>query len=55
MASEKRLGSLPQAQTMGEAGIQDFLADNLIGLVAPKGPPPEVMNKLAIAAKVKID
>ncbi|CAG9184803.1 hypothetical protein LMG32289_05742 [Cupriavidus pampae] len=51
VASDKRVKSLPEAPTMIEAGIQDFRADNLFGLVAPKGTPPAVIEKLAAATK----
>lgn len=51
VASDQRVKSLPEAQTMGEAGIQDFRANNLFGLVAPKGTPPAVIEKLAAATK----
>lgn len=54
VASEKRVSSLPEAQTMGEAGIQDFRANNLFGLVAPKGTPPAVVKKLAAAARAVV-
>jgi len=51
VASEQRVKSLPDAPTMGEAGIADFRANNLFGLVAPKGTPPAVIEKLAAATK----
>ncbi|WP_342050225.1 MULTISPECIES: Bug family tripartite tricarboxylate transporter substrate binding protein [unclassified Cupriavidus] len=51
VASDKRVKSLPEAPTMIEAGIQDFRADNLFGLVAPKGTPPAVIEKLAAATR----
>ncbi|CAG9179492.1 tripartite tricarboxylate transporter substrate binding protein [Cupriavidus respiraculi] len=51
VASEQRLESLPEAKTMAEAGIKDFRADNLFGLVAPKGTPAPVVKKLAAAVK----
>ncbi len=51
MASDQRLSSLPDAQTVSEAGIRDFRADNLFGLVAPKGTPPQVIKQLSSAMK----
>lgn len=51
VASEQRVKSLPDAQTMSEAGIADFRANNLFGLVAPKGTPQAVIDRLAAAAK----
>ncbi len=51
VASDQRLSSLPDAQTVSEAGIRDFRADNLFGLVAPKGTPPQVIKQLSSAMK----
>ncbi|AJG23985.1 Bug family tripartite tricarboxylate transporter substrate binding protein [Cupriavidus basilensis] len=51
VASEHRLSALPDAQTVTEAGIRDFRADNLFGLVAPKGTPPQVLKQLSTAMK----
>ncbi|WP_231401604.1 MULTISPECIES: Bug family tripartite tricarboxylate transporter substrate binding protein [Cupriavidus] len=51
VASERRVSSLPDAPTVAESGIPDFRADNLFGLVAPKGTPPQVVKQLAAAMK----
>ncbi|WP_423200178.1 MULTISPECIES: Bug family tripartite tricarboxylate transporter substrate binding protein [unclassified Cupriavidus] len=51
VASDQRVKSLPDAPTMTEAGIRDFRANNLFGLVAPKGTPPAIVEKLAAATK----
>ncbi|MWL89808.1 tripartite tricarboxylate transporter substrate binding protein [Cupriavidus sp. SW-Y-13] len=51
VASEQRVKLLPDVPTMGEAGVSDFRANNLFGLVAPKGTPPAVIEKLAAASK----
>ncbi|GAA0800101.1 tripartite tricarboxylate transporter substrate binding protein [Cupriavidus gilardii] len=54
VASERRVGSLPEAPTMAEAGIRDFGVNNLFGLVAPKGTPPAVVQKLAAATRAAL-
>ncbi|WP_420991631.1 Bug family tripartite tricarboxylate transporter substrate binding protein [Cupriavidus sp. 30B13] len=51
VASEHRVSSLPDAPTVAESGIRDFRADNLFGLVAPKGTPPQVVKQLAAVMK----
>lgn len=51
VASEKRVNSLPDIQTMGEAGIADFGVNNVFGLVAPRGTPAAVVKKLADATR----
>lgn len=51
VASEKRVSSLPDAPTMGESGVRDFGVNNLFGLVAPKGTPPAVVQKLTAALR----
>jgi tripartite-type tricarboxylate transporter receptor subunit TctC len=42
----KRSPLLPNVPTMQEEGVQDYEAVGWLGLVAPKGTPPEIVNKL---------
>ena len=57
VSSSRRVSSLPNVPTMEEAGVRGYAADNLFGVVAPKGTPPEVVQKLAkaIEGAVKSD
>lgn len=47
VTSAQRMASLPQVPTMMEAGVDKFEADQWLGLLAPKGTPSEVVQKLA--------
>jgi tripartite-type tricarboxylate transporter receptor subunit TctC len=42
----KRLPSLPEVPTMAELGYPQATISNWLGLIAPKGTPPEVVRKL---------
>jgi len=46
VTSEKRLPSLPGVPTMAELGYPQATVSNWLGLIAPKGTPPEVVRKL---------
>lgn len=46
VASNTRLPLLPNLPTMSEAGVGDFDMDQWIGLLAPEGTPPAVIDKL---------
>lgn len=46
IASPKRLEQLPKVPTMIEAGVKDFDTEQWIGLLAPKGTPPELVKRL---------
>ena len=48
VTSPQRMPGLPQVPTMAEAGVQDFEVDQWLGLLAPKGTPPAVIDKLVI-------
>jgi len=50
-AANKRSGVFPDVPTMAEAGMPDFDTSLWIGLVAPAGTPPPVIEKLAGAAQ----
>lgn len=43
--AEKRVASLPDLQTMAEAGVPDQEADTLTGIVMPAGTPKEIVDK----------
>jgi tripartite-type tricarboxylate transporter receptor subunit TctC len=46
VTSAQRMPGLPQVPTMAEAGLDKFEADQWLGLLAPKGTPPAVIDKL---------
>ena len=46
VTSEKRLPSLPDVPTMAELGYPQVTLSNWLGLIAPKGTPPDVVRKL---------
>lgn len=54
VASSKRVGSLPNVPTVQESGVPGFAAENLFGIVAPKGTPPAIVNALAKAIEAAI-
>ncbi len=45
----KRSGTLPEVPTMDEAGIKGYEATIWLGLMAPKGTPPVIVNRLNAA------
>jgi len=47
--TRERLPVLPDTPTMNEAGIDDFVVSFWSGILAPKGTPPEIINKLDAA------
>ncbi|MGC1780038.1 MAG: tripartite tricarboxylate transporter substrate binding protein [Xanthobacteraceae bacterium] len=51
IAAEKRSDLLPDVPTMAEAGVPDFNTPLWFGLLAPKGTPRPLVDKLAAAAK----
>ena len=46
VASKARIPQLPDLPTVSEAGLPGFEADSWNGLFAPRGTPPEVINRL---------
>jgi tripartite-type tricarboxylate transporter receptor subunit TctC len=46
VSSSKRLAALPDVPTMAESGYHGFEADQWYGLVAPAGPPADVVARL---------
>ena len=55
MASEKRIGILPDVPTFAEGGFPNFMASSWVGFFVPEKTPPDVVAKLhdAIDAVVK--
>jgi tripartite-type tricarboxylate transporter receptor subunit TctC len=50
IAQPKRAGIMPELPTMDEAGMPGFDAGIWIGLLAPAGTPPDIIDKLSKAA-----
>jgi len=48
VSSPQRLDSLPDVPTVAESGYKNFEADQWYGIVAPKGIPQEIVNKLNV-------
>jgi tripartite-type tricarboxylate transporter receptor subunit TctC len=46
LANDKRLPALPDVPTFAELGIKNMEISNWLGIVAPKGTPPAIVNKL---------
>lgn len=46
VSTEERLPSLPDVPTFSEAGVPDFIAFSWQGMIAPKGTPPEAIERL---------
>jgi tripartite-type tricarboxylate transporter receptor subunit TctC len=46
VTSAQRMPGLPQVPTMAEAGMKDFEVEQWLGLLAPKGTPTAVVDKL---------
>ena len=51
IAADKRSDLLPDVPTMAEAGMPDFNTPLWFGLLAPKGTPQPIVDKLAAAAQ----
>jgi len=49
VTTAKRVPSMPDVPTFAEAGVQGMEAATFTGLLAPKGTPPEVLDKLSAA------
>ncbi|MGP1615941.1 MAG: Bug family tripartite tricarboxylate transporter substrate binding protein, partial [Pollutimonas bauzanensis] len=49
VTSEKRVPSLPDVPTFQEAGVKDMVAYTFTGLLAPKGTPQDVIDRLSAA------
>jgi tripartite-type tricarboxylate transporter receptor subunit TctC len=46
VTSPKRLAVLPEVPTVAESGYPGFQVDNMYGVLAPRGTPPETVRKL---------
>jgi tripartite-type tricarboxylate transporter receptor subunit TctC len=46
VTSPQRLAALPEVPTVAESGYPGFQVDNMYGVLAPRGTPPEIVKKL---------
>jgi tripartite-type tricarboxylate transporter receptor subunit TctC len=46
VTSPQRLAVLPEVPTVAESGYPGFQVDNMYGILAPRGTPPEIVKKL---------
>lgn len=51
VTADTRIPSLPNVPTIKEAGLDGFVAYTFTGLLAPKGTPPEVVERISAALK----
>lgn len=51
VTADKRVPSLPDVPTLKESGLQDFVAYTFTGLLAPKGTPSDVVDRISAALK----
>ena len=47
VSAQKRLPGLPQVPTFQELGVRDINSEFMVGLVAPVGTPPEILEQLS--------
>ncbi len=55
VASNHRLAMLPDVPTVAESGLQGFGADNVYGVMVPKGTPPQAIAALTRAVRAAVD
>jgi tripartite-type tricarboxylate transporter receptor subunit TctC len=55
VASSKRIALLPDVPTVAESGLRGFAADNVFGVMAPKGTPPAAMAALTQAVRAAVE
>lgn len=55
VASSQRMPMLPDVPTVEESGLKGFRADNVFGVMAPKGTPPAALEALTRAVRAAIE
>lgn len=55
VASGKRIAMLPDVPTVAESGVPGFAADNVFGVMAPKGTPPQALAVLTRAVRAAVE
>jgi tripartite-type tricarboxylate transporter receptor subunit TctC len=55
VASTRRIAMLPDVPTVAESGLRGFAADNVFGIMAPKGTPPAAIAGLTRSLRAALD
>jgi tripartite-type tricarboxylate transporter receptor subunit TctC len=55
VASSRRMAMLPEVPTVAESGLRGFAADNVFGIVVPRGTPPAAIAGLAKAIRAAVE
>jgi tripartite-type tricarboxylate transporter receptor subunit TctC len=55
VASSRRMAMLPDVPTVAESGLRGFAADNVFGVMVPKGTPPAAIAGLTRALRTALD
>jgi tripartite-type tricarboxylate transporter receptor subunit TctC len=55
VASSRRIAMLPEVPTVAESGLRGFAADNVFGIMAPKGTPPAAIAGLTRAVRAAVE
>jgi tripartite-type tricarboxylate transporter receptor subunit TctC len=55
VASSQRMAMLPDVPTVSESGMKSFAADNVFGLMVPRGTPPAAIEALTRAVRAALD
>lgn len=55
VASSRRIAMLPEVPTVAESGIPGFAADNVFGIMAPRGTPSAAIAGLTKAVRAAVD
>jgi tripartite-type tricarboxylate transporter receptor subunit TctC len=55
VASQHRMALLPDVPTVAESGLQGFGADNVYGVMVPRGTPPQAIAALTRAVRAAVE
>ena len=55
VASSRRIAMLPDVPTVAESGLRGFAADNVFGIMAPKGTPPAAIAGVSRAVRSAVE
>jgi tripartite-type tricarboxylate transporter receptor subunit TctC len=55
VASSRRMSMLPDVPTLEESGLKGVAADNVFGLMVPKGTPPAAIEALTRAVRAAVE
>jgi tripartite-type tricarboxylate transporter receptor subunit TctC len=55
VSSGHRMALLPDVPTVAESGVKGFAADNVFGIMAPRGTPPQALAVLTKAVRAAVE